>query len=219
MPTNPLDVMKQYAAREAEQFALLEKQPLQELVGVLTPRGIGGVQTSGRPWMLVVFVSAWRLDDGPVHERELRLLGPMAERTINKLQDATKGFEIVRMRVRMLPPDRPTPEKGDPSPPDGLIVEWQGVVTDEALAPVATRLAKPVVVVDPVLGTLTLDRGLGRFDGKVKWGASEARLSIDGVGKKPAAKGLAAARDVVARGAHWEKLARDGAVKDLFETW
>src|SRR5690606_12667215 len=138
----------------------------------IRPHGVAGSHSQGdKQWTLQIELLAWRAGDGPVSEKVLVARRKTSERTITSMMKKFSDYDIVRMRARVA-------VKNSFGSPQAQIERMPQPSDDRQMAKIARSLKKPVRLNDDRLGTLTLDRGSGSFDGKTKWGERRVRLIL-----------------------------------------
>lgn len=144
------------------------------ITGFLVDGATGGVKRDAG-WARVLFLAPWREGEGgPVRTGQLRVeLPPGAEETKRPLPGLGNGTWI---DVQV--------EAVEPPSPRGW---WNAVgareprpfTPDEPLEAARQALARPVVLVDLVLGRLTLDRRFGWFEGRCRRPGLSCRVTVE----------------------------------------
>jgi hypothetical protein len=159
------------ATRVQNLFTRLQACPEVELLGVIHPSGAGG--SSGQysiGWELGVDVQPWRLSDGGLSRRVLRIRRPGMDRDeINAFCNALKPYDVVRFRVQ-LSEENPGDEDSWNNPQALLLEVLETGVDDPEMRSLAEALQKPKVFHDKNLGDLHLDRRVNWVEGRRKAG-------------------------------------------------
>ena len=99
------------------------------------------------------------------------------------------------------------------------LIEAVGPVDDEALGTVADERAKPVAFTDAALGTFTLNRAIGCFEGPAAWAGFDLTLNIETENADEAAAALREAKPVWDEPEKWKAALGDAAADGLLETF
>lgn len=212
----PADVdrwLRDARALKAKRRALQARESVIEIVGLVDASGAGRSQLAGEPeWTFSASLIAWRTADGPVQRTPVRLERPADDATYETLRHAFDPYDLVRLKVRLPPPE------GDGTRHAFLEALVHTIVDDDELEAFAAALQVPVVVADPQLGPLTLDRQLDWFAAKLPWRGGEIDLYLP-AGSDDRPRMLTQARGVVATLADWDARARQRIRQDLFELY
>ena len=198
------------AARRA---ALQAAQPLIEIIGLVDPSGAGRSKMAGdAEWRFSTTLVAWRLPGGPMQRTSVRLERTADDGAYAILGPAFDPYDLVRVSVRMPPPES-----------DGvhhalLVSLLQTVVDDDELEAFASDLQASVVVSDPQLGRLTLERQYDWFKSEIAYRAGLVDLTVPATADDRPSM-LAEARSVVGALADWDARARVRIGGDLFELY
>lgn len=201
----------------ARRRAAQAREPVMEIIGLVDPSGAGRSRWKGDPeWTFSANLIAWRLPGGPVQRTPVRLERPADDEAYAVLGPAFDPYDLVRIKVRMPPPEE-----------DGVRHAFletlvHTIVDDDELEAFAAALQAPVVVQDAQLGALTLDRSLSWFTGELAWRGGSVQVHLPaGPDDRPLM--VPEARAVVAALADWEDRARQRIREDLLElfndTW
>ncbi len=159
--------------READLFKKLQKQPLEDLLGVIHVRIVHRHDIYGlRSGTLVIPLIAWQRGDGPVQVCECDVIKKATTRTITQMQKTMKTWNIVRFRARIAK-DNVTGK------PHALLVKYIGKDKSTELSRVVKELKKPVTFVDSKLGSFKLDRAFHTFDGKTTWNNQSVYITLN----------------------------------------
>lgn len=196
--------------------------PEEQEVYVLIRRALGaGYYAKGDFWdMTVLALGMFFPEKNVLDTREARIEWPMTEeeKTRGKGWHRFAANTIYRLKVRRLldrfAPPHIKPEKMN----TWMVVD---VLEEKASCPPLQRLLdfyeKPVVIEDDVLGTLTLNRDIELFEGRVCWCGTKAMLflEVDAQKKGSWTRARNAMKKMLLRSRHWDAQMRTLAAKEL----
>jgi hypothetical protein len=151
--------------------AFAANEQVSEVIGVVTGMGSAGAAEDEDEWSLSFALRPWRIVGGSrdTHELRVRREG-LAESELRDEMERYGAGTIVRLKVRL-----PATAKKE-----AQLLEYLGRVTnDREMNDWVAQRAKPVVVKDSILGTLTLDRSANAYEGERKYRNKRYRLFID----------------------------------------
>ena len=194
-----------------EQFSIA---PEVTVVGLVSPFGAGGSSDGqGDIWTLTFSFVLWRSDSGDVQESELSIRQHLSHDELKAVMKMIEPYEVLRARVRLV-------VDSVLETPQAELIELIGADNDGHLQQIAKNLQIPITVQDEKFGNLTLDRGLDRFDGQVKWNGKTVGLTIEAIGEELCPDSLAAAKKLFSNEESWGQRIDDYAVKMLHgQTW
>jgi hypothetical protein len=201
--------MDELQARAARVNAQLRAAPVVEILGLVGPSGASGSKGGpGTPWHMNATLAAWKLPAGRVQTTPLQLRRQVEHEQLEGLQRSLTAYAVRRLRVRLLVDN----EMGTPQ---AWLEEIAGAAQDEGLEAEAARLRAPVLYLDPVFGTCTLDRALDWFETKGQWLGQEisVHLSTGDIDALPEL--LEHAHALWADQAGWQARLNETAVRDL----
>ena len=136
--------------------------------GVVAPPGAGGVAIppEGR-YTLHFTLDAWRDGAGTLHTDPLHVTEKIDDAQLDDRLNQLVPYALASLRVRTLGAGKAELLEVRPEPPE-----------DAALSARAAALQVPVTIEHPRFGTLTHDRGLGRYNGRAKWQGRDIRLVL-----------------------------------------
>lgn len=199
--------------RKLEQLqSELAAQSLVEIIGVLIPGSGGGVQYAWSDrWFIHAGFHAWRVRGGVLRRDRLRLNRACSEKHMIELSKQLPEETIVAVRARLC-------ESNVSGTPQAMLEQVLGPVTDDAdLNAVRVELLEPVVYVDAILGKLTLNRRLERYNGEVLWRGTRVEIDLSAEGSALPADGVTMAHELLRDQARWHEAALERAVLDLLE--
>jgi hypothetical protein len=136
---------------------------------------IAGAAASDDAWNIVLFLAPWRHPDGRIEQQELRVereVGSSAQ--LDRAMDRFTEGDAVQVTTARVAPPRRGYTWWTCAPATRIAKTRKAPDLDEA----QRERERPVVVRDPELGRLVLDRDLDAFAGKRKLGARRYTLSI-----------------------------------------
>jgi hypothetical protein len=182
------------------------------LLGLIRPGHPAGGSAGGTSWDLIFHLVAWRTPDGDVEQGRLRCLMPVGDKSLLKeWYPVVPGLGLVRLEV-----DRQ----------EGRTL-WakhvSALADDTELEAVRQMLQQPVILEDPELGRLVLDRSLDIYQGAVHWHGDPISLTLSCADPQQPRAVLDVAKAFLREQATWDTRAREAAVAKLLplknDTW
>jgi hypothetical protein len=130
---------------------------------------------SNKDWSIVLFLAPWRHPDGHIEQQELRVeqeVGSSAK--LDRAMDRFDEGDAVQVTTARLAPPRRGFTWWTCAPATRIAKTRKAPALDEA----QRERERPVIVRDPELGRLVLDRDLDAFAGKRKLGGRRYEVSI-----------------------------------------
>lgn len=161
---NPHDVL----------MAELERQPLIEVLGVLSASRMAGASSGHNeyPWILQFRFAAWKCAGGCIQNRELTVRKPVSEAELRSTMGQFEPYEVIRIRARLA-------EQNSSGKPQALLDKIIGKdLFDADLQKRALELQEPVTFEDERFGVFTLDRSVDWYEAVVPWGPTDIRLTL-----------------------------------------
>jgi hypothetical protein len=151
-----------------EHWKQLEAAPVTELVGIVSPRGVGGAQSRGDEfWTLQFDFSGWMEPGGIVQTSELRIQKQVPDEEIAQFRKKLSEYDVVRVRVRLC-------RDNVLGSPQALLIDFLGKDdSDGELCAYAKALQEPVTFEDSQFGVFTLDRRVNWYAASPEWGNSQ----------------------------------------------
>jgi len=212
---NPLapDFLTAMSQRAQRIRQCLETAPLVEMSGVVEASGVGASRMRDEPdWSLTFQCPAWRLDGRELSRDRLTVRRSVAHDQIDAWQALLPPLAVVRFRARLA-------DDADMGGYQALLVELlPGPGNDPELAAIAHELSQPVVVDDPVLGPLTLDRRIDNFIGEARFLGHSVAVHLEGGTPADVSAAQAAAHAVWNDAQRWHLEAAACAARQLLET-
>jgi len=199
-------------------FAELAAQPVVEIIGIVARLSGGGVMhDSSDVWFFSLKFDAWRVRGGPLRKEALAFNRMCTKKEMIKLGRKFEVDTIISVRARLA-------EENLMGTPQALLEELGGPVGDDAeMNEFLAELLRPVTHVDPVLGTLSFDRGLEHFSGRVLWRGQLVEISLDVSKCERLPECITIARILIRDQAEWHDRSREFASKELLslknENW
>jgi hypothetical protein len=189
-------------------FAELAAQPVVDIVGIVARlSGCGVNEPWSELWSFKLNFDAWRIRGGPLRKEALEFKRMCTEQEMIELGNQFEVDTIISVRARLA-------EKNLMGTPHALLEEIGEPVEDDAeMNEYLAELLRPVTHVDAVLGTLTFDRGLGRFSARVMWRGQLVDFDLAAAGHL--SECIAFAHTLIRDQAEWHDRTRDFAVKEL----
>jgi hypothetical protein len=179
-----------------------------KIKGVVHPLGPGAGRKPGEQDLWFGFsLLAWRRDGEPIAEGELYVRKRIPSAAVKEWMSRVKPHDVVSLDVEFV--DEATRVVGQ-------IITLEGSTHDDTeLAALAVRFQEPVTIVDELLGTLSLDRSLDRFEGQVLFGKDLVDLAVDGADTTTVQPNLNTARLIVSDAQVWLSSVTAYAVAEL----
>ena len=198
----PAPVQHPAAAALAAQFGAEEVDIL--AVTGANPFG-GGEEDGGEEYRTVTLpLTAWREDDGPIHQEDTVLVALADEKVLPYLRRRAPGDSIIQARVRQgLDDDR------------FLLVGMPAPMMDRELKAILDEQKKPVTFWESGLGTFTLNRAVGWFELETDWLDQPVRLEFDRDENR--ADCLLHLHTLMDKQQEWDRRVRDFAADKLLE--
>jgi len=203
--------MEDLQARAARVNAQLRAAPVVEILGLVGPSGASGSKGGpGTPWHMNVTLAAWKVPEGPLRTSQLQVRRQVEYEQLEGLQKSPTAFALRKLRVRLL-------VENEMGTPQAWLEEIAGAAQDADLEAEAARLRAPVLYLDSVFGTCTLNRALDWFEAKGQWLGREVGVHLC-ISDTDALPGLLAhAHALWADQASWQTRLLETAVRDLLE--
>jgi hypothetical protein len=215
MPSHLTKFGREERKKERALLKELRQQPVAPLSGIaLGGSAFGGHSQGDKHWTAVVRLVAWRIDNGPIHQGELKLQRFMTPSGVSRWMKRFEGADqVISMKAHVL-------EQHGASPWLAWLVESvRKNESDRELATLKSKLARPVRRKEAGIGTLTLNRESKNWETKVKWKGRPVGVSIDPKDPENPALEFAAARDLVKFLNRWTATASSRAVKDYLKSY
>lgn len=176
-----------------------------DILAVTGANGFGGARAPGEEyWTVTLPLTAWREDDGPIHQEDTVLVALADEKVLPYLRRRAPGDSIIQARVRQgLNDDR------------FLLVGMPAPMMDRELKAILDEQKKPVTFWESGLGTFTLNRAVGWFELETDWLDQPVRLEFDRDENR--ADCLLHLHTLMDKQQEWDRRVRDFAADKLLE--
>ncbi|GAB5542877.1 MAG: hypothetical protein SangKO_026370 [Sandaracinaceae bacterium] len=124
-----------------------------------------------QPECVLEIREAWKPAGGELRRSRLALLRRGTREELAPWLALSKAHACLRVQARLL-------EHDEMGAPHAWVEKPLGPSDDAELAAVRVELTRPVVIEDPDLGTLTLDRRLAWYQGEIGWCGRKLRLTV-----------------------------------------
>ena len=159
------------ASRHPEAAALSAQFGREEfdILAVTGANSFGGErEPEAEYWTATLPITAWREDDGPIHQEETCLVALADDKVLAYLRRVAPRDSIIQARVRQsLVDDR------------FLLVGMPTPMMDRELKAILDEQVKPVSTWVPDLGTFVLNRSVNWFQADVEWQGQSVQLVYD----------------------------------------
>jgi hypothetical protein len=155
----------------------------------------------------VIHFAAKRISESEVVEGNLRCELPMSDKSLKKHLSRLRPFQILEVEVE------------DDKDAQRIVLSkiTKTDVPDQALADIATRLQKPVVVHDAVLGELTLEREFSSYSGRATWIQQEVDIDLECAAPDEPQSAIEKAVELLESQEKWQNQIDACAVSQLLE--
>lgn len=176
-----------------------------EITAVTGPQGFGGgKQPAQELWMATLPLTAWREEDGPIHQEDTCLVALADDTLLAYLRRLAPRDSIIQAKVRQgLEDDR------------FLLVGLPAPVMDPEMKAILNEQVKPVSTWVEGLGTFTLNRSVNWFQADVEWKDQTVQLTYDNGGEAAMKAAQEAALSLMADPAGWDERVRSLAADKL----
>lgn len=176
-----------------------------DILAVTGANSFGGEQCPGEEYRTVTLpITAWREDDGPVHQEDTCLVALADDTLLAYLRRRAPMDSIIQARVRQgLEDDR------------FLLVGMPTPMVDPELKAILEKQKQPVSLWVPDLGTFTLNRSVGWFQADVDWLGQSVQLVYDQGTEEEMKKAQEAALELMSAQEKWDKAIRTYASEQL----
>src|SRR5262249_1792741 len=124
-------------------------------------------------WELIFALEGWKYVGGALQDRKLTIRKPVSDKELKIAMKQIAPFDILHIQARVA-------EENSFGFPQGLLVNViRRNVADVELQWHVARLKEPVVFKDEKLGTFTLDRRYGWFEGDAVWESTDITLHLE----------------------------------------
>lgn len=204
------DIFAESKLRQQRMFAQLEATPVVDILGVVAPSGVSGNKFQGDElWTLRFELEAWRIHSDHIQTRPVTIHRKVTEQELNRLREQIAPYAVICIKARVAT-DSPAGTS------QGLLESLIGIETsDEELNERADQLQKPVIHVDPVLGTFTLDRRVDFFTGDAVWDGGAISLNLSAREPAELQEALKVAHSLWQGQNTWNRQIRDYAAEKL----
>ena len=216
--TDANDDIAQAEARMKQLREQLTASPVVDVLGVVSPSGVGGGRVPPEElWTLRFTFDAWRVQGGKLQTKALNIQRQVTDEELRRFQDALEPYMVVRIKAHVL-------ENSVLGLPQALLEKVIGVDTsDPELNDKAAELQKPVTFSDPTLGTFTLDRRVSWFTTKPVWLGNPISLSLSATEPEEIQNALKTAHTLWDAQKTWAQRIDDYAAEELLslknESW
>lgn len=213
----PIDPFKEGKRKRTELLAIFETLPETTIHGVVGANGPGGGKTPPETrWSLALQLVAWRIPGSEIHQTKLPVTKLVTNTELDELQKSIQPNSVITFRAKLC-------EASPFGDARAQLIALLEPPEDNELNSIVSELKKPVVISDPDLGELTLNRSVDWYEGQITWMGQEIRISVslDEDGSPDGA--LDTARELLTSMATWATNVNEYAVQKLLdlknETW
>ena len=176
-----------------------------DIMAVTGANNFGGDREEGQEyWTVTLPITAWREEDGPVHQEDTCLVALGDDKLLSYLTRRAPRDSIIQVRVRRgLEDDR------------FLLVGLPTPVVEPELKAILEKQKQPVSLWVPDLGTFTLNRSVGWFQTDVEWLGQSVQLVYDQGTEEKMKKAQETALELMSAQEKWDKAIRTYASEQL----
>ena len=216
-----LEYMRSQDTITQEEWECTFEEDTREIL-VLLAGGAGAGKRNGFWDVSHYFLAYVDCATGALHVNQGRLVYPLSDEQYAAGNVLGRFPEQVIYRVKAR-------KKKSEEVPEGMTASWRNqfliveVLEEDAPSPaleeVLAEYLRPVVVVDEVLGELTLDKDLDMFEGEVLWRGEQICLSleVDAADEDTWADAVQAMKTMLAEQDRWDRDMRASAARELTE--
>ena len=216
-----LEYMRSQDTITQEEWECTFEEDAREIL-VLLAGGAGAGKRNGFWDVSHYFIAYVDCQTGALHTGDGRIVYPVSdeEHDAGGILDRFRREGVYRLKARKKIPHEVPEGVTASSQNQFLIVE---VLEEDALCPaleeVLAEYLRPVVVVDEVLGELTLDKDLDMFEGEVLWRGEQicVSLEVDAANEDTWADARRAMKTMLADQERWDRDMRAFAARELTE--
>jgi hypothetical protein len=199
-------------AKEQSKLVLQNSSNGTNVIGIVTPLGVGGVKGYGDSYWSVTFnLAPWKKPDGDLEPLKLyvnRLVATQDE--IDEYRNLIKPYDIVQIEVKF--------EEANPYFLPAILTSNQIVkISDPTLEDIANELQRPVSIQDELFGELKFDSALSLYQTKANWLGEDIDLSIMCEEGENIYELIPTAKKLWSAQKSWSKKIKDYAVSELLE--
>lgn len=195
------------ASRHPEAAALSAQFGREEfdILAVTGANSFGGErEPEAEYWTAALPITAWREDDGPIHQEETCLVALADDKVLAYLRRVAPRDSIIQARVRQsLVGDR------------FLLVGMPTPMMDRELKAILDEQVKPVSTWVPDLGTFVLNRSVNWFQADVEWQGQSVQLVYDQGSEEEMKAAQETAKALMDGQAEWDQTIRAYAAGEL----
>ena len=195
------------ASRHPEAAALSAQFGREEfdILAVTGANSFGGDrEPEAEYWTATLPITAWREDDGPIHQEETCLVALADDKVLAYLRRVAPRDSIIQARVRQsLVDDR------------FLLVGMPTPMMDRELKAILDEQVKPVSTWVPDLGTFVLNRSVNWFQADVEWQGQSVQLVYDQGSEEEMRAAQETAKALMDGQAEWDQTIRAYAAGEL----
>lgn len=201
----------------AELFRQFDRLPTTWIVGAVNAIGVGGGKIGQeRMWTIRIELLAWKPDGGALQQSVLSVRQRVSHKEMVKLNEQVDAESVYRMLVKIA-------HENPFGSPQALLVELQGPADDPEVMNALRDYEKPVTISDARFGTLTLDKGLGWFQGGAEWCGHRVNFAASAETPQEAAPAIETAHRLWEHTQEWHdrvtRYAADELVSLKNESW
>ena len=195
------------ASRHPEAAALSAQFGREEfdILAVTGANSFGGErEPEAEYWTATLPITAWREDDGPIHQEKTCLVALADDKVLAYLRRVAPRDSIIQARVRQsLVDDR------------FLLVGMPTPMMDRELKAILDEQVKPVSTWVPDLGTFVLNRSVNWFQADVEWQGQSVQLVYDQGSEEEMKAAQETAKALMDGQAEWDQTIRAYAAGEL----
>lgn len=207
-----LDFFKDFLFKEKQLLVQLELCPISEIIGIVNASGIGAGRVGGQElYTLTIKFDAWRVSNGYLKAKPLHIIRKVTKEELADIREKIKAETIVKINARVA-------EKSVSDEQDALFEEFIEVVSnDNELNNYLEELKNPVTYDDDIFGTLTFNRKLSWYSGKISWNKKSVDLNLPVDELDDIKLSLQVAKTLLENRKIWNNRISEYAVKELLE--
>lgn len=207
-----LDLFKDFLFKEKQLIDQLKLCPISEIIGIVNINGVGAGRVGGDElYTLTIKLDAWRASNGYLKTEPLHIIRKVTKEELADIREKIKAETIVKINARVA-------EKSVSDEQDALFEEFIEVVSnDNELNDYLEDIKNPVTYDDDIFGTLTFNRRLSWYSGKISWNKKSVDLNLPINEVEDIKLSLQVAKTLWENRKIWSSRIREYAVKELLE--
>jgi hypothetical protein len=204
------DIFEETKQQQLRLFKQLAACAVKDVVGVVSPSGVGAGRFQGEElWTVRFSLEIWRIEFGVIQPRPLGVFRSATDAEWDKLKPLIKPYDVVHIKARGV-------SDSNNESSQVLLEEFvSSCNTDLELSNCSQKMQMPVIIDDPFFGKLALNRRIGQFHGNALWAGNKISLDVSVEEKNSVQSSLENAHLLWRTQEQWNKRILDFAIDEL----